>query len=127
MARELTVLLKDQPGSLAEFNAVLVDANLEVIGYSGYSREDHGVVHLLVTEIETARAALERSGFQVRGDREVYLSKMGNDLAAGATLWRRIADSGANVDLFYFTGDGRLVIGVDRIDLVREALGYESA
>jgi hypothetical protein len=60
LAADLAVdLSEDRPGALAKAISCIATAGINIDGYS----EMNGVVHVLTTELQAARAALGKAGF----------------------------------------------------------------
>jgi len=121
--KDLTVILTNRPGTLADAFEALGQAKVNVHGACGFPAGDEGILHVLVEDVGAARKAVEAAGLSVRAVRDVVVldplpSQPGT---AGAAL-RRIANQGVNVDLLYLTEDGRPVLsGGDVPSLERAA------
>jgi hypothetical protein len=127
MARNITVSLKDRPGSLAELGETLWHAGINIVGLCGVSMgtldsQDVYTTHLVVDDHDQAEAVLRRAGYIVRGDREVLVEDFGEGPRAAGAFFRKLADANVNVDLCYLTADGRLVVGVNDIEAARKAI-----
>jgi hypothetical protein len=122
MARDLTVILMDRPGTLADMGEALGEAGINIEGACGFPCEGMGVAHILVEDVAGARRVLEAHGFQVGGEREVLVLEIEDQPGALGKITRRIADAGVNVDLVYLAAGGQVVIGADDLDRARAAL-----
>lgn len=123
--KDLTVILQNKPGTIADMCEVLGRAGVNMEGMSGVPCEGEGVVHLLVNNAETARGSLESAGFEVRGERDVFvldLGSMAGQPGSGGELFRKIANAGINVDLVYFGENNRLIIGSDDLEKTKSVL-----
>lgn len=122
MPTDLTVILVDRPGTLADAAEALGGAGLNIEGVCGFPAGGEGVLHVLVEDADAARRALEAAGLEVRAEREVVvLDQLPQQPGTlGATL-RRIADAGVNVDLLYNTEEGRVVLSGADVAGVRKA------
>jgi hypothetical protein len=127
MPKDLTVILEDRPGTLAELGEATGRAGVNIDGMCGFPSEGRGVIHILVENVEAARTALEDVGAEVRAERDVLILRQGVDLQdrPGQTgeIMRRLADEAVNVDLVYAKWNGDAVIGADDLEKAREALG----
>jgi len=122
MAKDLTISLVDQPGSLATLAETLGNAGINIMGGCGFTVAGKGEIHIAVEDGAKARAALAAKGINVDKERDVlllymravpgYLHRQAHDLAAG----------GVNIELFYWTEDGRLVVGADDLSKAKAAL-----
>ncbi len=127
MPRNITVSLKDRPGSLVDLGETLGDAGINIVGFWGVSTgtldaQDVYTTHLVVDDHDLAEDVLRRAGYIVRGDREVWVEDFGDGPEAAGRFFRKLADANVNVDLCYITADGRLVVGVNDIEAAREAI-----
>ncbi|MFB0536425.1 MAG: ACT domain-containing protein [Anaerolineae bacterium] len=122
MTKDLTVILKDRPGTLADVGEALGKAGINIEGGCGFPCEGEGVLHILVEDAAAARRALEEIGLEVRGERQVLVLKVEDGPGALGEVSRRIANAGANIDLVYLATNSRLVIGADDLDKARAAV-----
>jgi hypothetical protein len=121
MAKDLTVILADRPGTLADMGEALGRAGINIDGVCGFPCGGEGVGHLLVEDSAAARRALEDAGIEVREERQVLVLEIEDRPGALGEISRRIADAGANIDLIYVASNNRLVLGVDDLDRAQAA------
>jgi hypothetical protein len=123
MAKDLTVILEDRPGTAADMGEALGKAGVNMEGGCGFRSEGKGVVHILVEDAVAAKKVLQQAGIEVRDEREVLVLKIGEDRpGVMGDITRRIAQAGVNIELMYIATNNRLVIGVDDIDKARTAV-----
>lgn len=123
MARDLTVVLEDRPGALAELGEALGEAGVNLSGACATVAAGQGTIHLLVEGgAGQARAALDGAGIDVAGEREVVIVEAADEPGALGAVARSLADAGVNIELMYVATDTRLVFGVDDLDAARGAL-----
>jgi len=122
MAKDLTVILEDRPGTLADMGEVLGKAGINIDGLCGFPCQGKGTIHILVEDAAAARRALEERGLEVRDEREVLILEVEDRPGAGGNVTRRIANAGVNIDLVYRTTKTRVVIGADDLDKARAAV-----
>jgi hypothetical protein len=122
MAKDLEVVLKDEPGTVASMGEALGSAGINIEGIGGFVVGGEGIAHLLVSDAPGARAAIEGAGHQVRGEREVLVVDVEDKAGEIGRVCRKLADAGVNIDLVYPTNKGQLVVGVDDMDKARSAL-----
>ncbi|MFX1501764.1 MAG: amino acid-binding ACT domain-containing protein [Promethearchaeota archaeon] len=123
--KDLTVILKNQPGTLADMGETLGKMGINMEGLCGFPLKNEAVVHILVEDEETARWALEDAGFEIRAVREVLVIDIGHIVGkpgTGGKMARKIGNAGVNVDLIYFAENNRIVLGVDNLEKARNAL-----
>ncbi len=122
MAIDLTVILEDRPGTLADMGEALGRAGINIEGLCGFPSEGKGVIHILVEDGPTARRALEEAGLEVRSERQVLILDVEDQPGEFGSICRRIADAGINIDLVYLSTNTRLVIGADDLDKARAVI-----
>lgn len=123
MATDLTVILRNVPGTIAELGEATGKAGVNMRGACGFESGGEGVMHVLVDDAAAARSAFEGGGMEVRGEREVLVVDVDDSPGGLGRAMRRFADVGINVDLVYLTADGRLVIGPDDVERARTVAG----
>jgi hypothetical protein len=124
MAKDLTILLEDRPGTMADVGEALGKAGVNIEGLCGFPCEGKGIGHVLVEDdaaAVAARDALEGIGLEVRRERQVLVLEIEDRPGALGEVSRRMADAGVNIDLVYLATKTRLVLGVDDVDKARTA------
>jgi hypothetical protein len=123
MAKDLTVILEDRPGTLADLGEATGGAGINIEGMCGTTVEGKGVIHILVDDAAGARKALEDTGIEVGEERDVLVVEVEDRPGTMGEVARRVADAGANVQLAYTSFGGvRLVLGVDDLERARAAV-----
>jgi hypothetical protein len=122
MAKDLTVILEDRPGTLADMGEALGKAGINIDGMCGFLSEGKGVIHILVEDAAGARSALEGAGIDVGAEREVVVVEVEDRPGAFGDLARKIANEGVNFDLTYMATNTRLVVGTNDLEKTRSAL-----
>ena len=122
MATDLTVILADRPGTLADMGEALGKAGINIDGLCGFPCEGEGVIHILVEDAAGARSALEGIGLEVRSERQVLILEVEDRPGVLGDITRRIANAGVNIDLVYAASNTRLVLGADDLDKARAAV-----
>ena len=126
--KDLIVVLKNQPGALADMGETLGKNGINMEGLCGFPLKNEAFVHILVEDEETTRWLLEDAGFEVRAVREVLVVDIGHAVGkpgTGGNMARKIGDAGVNIDLIYFAENNRIVLGVDDLEKARAALSGE--
>ena len=127
--KDLTVILKNIPGTFADLGETLGKNGINMEGVSGFHLKDEAFIHILVEDETKTRSVLEQAGFQVSAEREVLVlaGQAGQNIlvesGTGGKIARKISNAGVNIELIYFAAFNRLVIGVDNIEKARAALG----
>jgi hypothetical protein len=122
MAKDLTVVLEDRPGTLAELGETLGKAGINIDAFCGLPCEGKGMIHILVEDAAGARRALEHAGLEVSSEREVLLLEAEDRPGRLGEVARKIAASGVNIDFIYKATQTKLVIGVDDLEKGRAAV-----
>lgn len=119
MPKDLTVNLADRPGTLADAAEALGEAGVNIVGGCGVSCGGDGLLHVLVEDAQVAKGALESAGLTATGERDVIVTRVADQPGALGSLARKLAEGGVNLDLFYVTADGQVVLGADDLDRAR--------
>ena len=122
MTKDLTVILEDRPGTLADVGEALGKAGINIDGLCGFPCEGKGILHILVEDAAAARRALEEIGLEVRGERQVLILELEDRPGAFGDVTRSIANAGVNIDLIYAATNTRLVIGTDDLGKAQVAV-----
>ena len=127
---DLTVMLENVPGKLAELGETLGNNEINMEGLCGFPiKDDSFLMHILVEDATKTREILEKAGFKIHTEREVIVltGRPGRNVileaGTGGKLARKISSVGVNIDLMYFAGLNRLIVGVDDIEKAKAALG----
>ena len=124
MAIDITLLLDDQPGALAQIGEVLGRAGVNIEGLCAVtSGGGQAEVHVLVQDLEAALPALTRSGLAVSSEQEVVVVALEDRPGALGAVSRRLGEAGVNITLTYLATDTRLVLAADNLAAARAALG----
>ena len=113
MAYDITVILKDEPGTLATMGEVLEEAGINIDGMCGFLVEGKGEIHILVKNGSAARKVLDNAGIDARKVRPMLVLALENKPGTLGEATRRLANVGVNIDLMYLASDNRIVLGVD--------------
>jgi hypothetical protein len=111
---DVTILLDDRPGALAEMGDALGRAGVSVEGGGAWVVGGRGVAHFLFADGQAARAALEAAGITVQDVRPVVTLRL--DQARPGQLGlatRRMAEGGVNIQTLYSDHDHQLILVVD--------------
>jgi hypothetical protein len=119
---DLTVVLDDKPGALADLGEATGGANVNIEGMCATTAGGKGEIHILVEDPTATREALHGAGLEVSEDREVLVIEVENRPGTMAEVARKLGDGGVNIEFAYPTFGGvRLVFGVDDLDKARAA------
>jgi len=104
--KDLTVILKNKPGTLADMGEVLGKNGINMEGLCAFPQK-------------------EDAGFEVRAIRDVLVIDIANVIGkpgTGGKMARKIGNAGVNIDLIYLAENNRIVLGVDNLEKARAAL-----
>ena len=101
MTKDLTVVLENRPGTIADLGEALGEAGINIDGMCGFPCEGKGILHILVDDASGARRALEAIGFKVTSERDVFLHDTEDRSGVLGEVARKIANAGVNIDLLY--------------------------
>ena len=114
--KDLTIVLENRPGALAEMGAALGRAGVSIEGGGAWVLNGEGVAHFLFEDGTAARTALEAAGIGVLAERDVLVQRL-NQTEPGqlGKISRQIADAGVNIEVLYSDHDRRLILVVDNV------------
>jgi hypothetical protein len=119
MASDLAVTLpEDRPGMLARAVQAVSSAGINLEGHA----EMEGVVHVLTSDADATRTALQSAGFRVLKEQQVVLVEVEDRPGSAAGIFRRIADAKVNIRFSYLATRNRLVIAADDLQDLMTAL-----
>ena len=121
MSKDLTVMLEDRPGTLADLGEALGKAGVNIDGLCGLPIQGKGAFHVLVEDAAAARRALEAAKIQVQEERDVLVLKLEDRPGEIGRVCRKIASAGVNITLTYLATNTRVVLGADNLDKARAA------
>ena len=123
MAWDLTVMLENRPGALADLGDAVGRAGVNLAGGCAVATGPEAAVHILVEDgRDAARDAIADAGLEVSDEREVIVASVQDEPGTLGSYARRLADAGVNIELFYVAAGTRLVFGVDDLERARVAL-----
>jgi hypothetical protein len=119
MAKDIVVTLENRPGQLASVGEALGGAGVNI---EGICVEPQGEHHILVSDSESARGALEGAGITVGDERDVLVVDVEDRPGVLGETCRRLAEAGVNIEVAYLATGTRLVLGVDDMEKARGAV-----
>jgi len=126
--KDLTVIMDDQPGKLADLGEATGKAGVNIAGLCAMVGDGKGFIHILVDDAAAARGALEEAGISVADEREAVVVDLHDKPGAMGEVARDLAEAGVNIDVAYtiFTGV-RLVILTEDVEAAQQALALNGA
>jgi hypothetical protein len=114
---EFVVHMDHRPGMLASLTEVLAAAGVNIEALAAFGFDGEGVVRLVVDDAESARRALREAGLAAE-EMQVLSAFMPHAPGELATVTRKLADSGINIDAVYVINSSaegiELAIAVDQ-------------
>lgn len=121
--KDLTVILQNKPGTLADMGETLGKAGISIESLCGIECAGEGVIHILIEDAQAARQALESAGFEIRAERDVLIHTLEERAGSFGDFMLKMANAGINVDLVYTKPLSHdLVFAVDDIDKARSII-----
>ena len=123
MPKDLTVIMDDRPGKLAELGEVTGKAGINIDGLCAMTGDGKGFIHILVEDASGARKALDAAGLEVADERDAVVVDLHDKPGAMGEIARDLAEAGVNVDVAYTIFSGvRLVIVTEDTEKAQAAL-----
>ena len=128
MPYDISVILNDQPGALAQVGETMGKAGINIEGYCSFSSAGKSYLHILVNEMNGVPEALREIGLAVEHQREVFTVDVEDRPGELGKVARFIADSGVNIDMVYMGTNTRLVLCAFDSEAARAAVeAYKEA
>lgn len=128
MARQITVLMENEPGALSEVTGVLSKAGINIESLMVEAEHDFGYARLQVHPHNEALRVLEEAGFQVRGG-DILTLKLANKPGALHEILADLGKAKINVEFLFGTAsgeeEGELVMRVDDTARAKEILDLD--
>ena len=119
--KQLTVFLENQTGRLAEVARILMDANINLQGFSTTEARDYGILRLVVSDTETARQKLKEAGFTTH-IAEAICIKVEDKPGELYKILDILANTKINIDYIYVIAGTKLVLSVSDIPTTEDIL-----
>jgi hypothetical protein len=97
---EFTVRVANRPGMLAMITEQIASAGINIEALTAYAVGEEGAVRMMVDDAVTTRAVLRRAGLSFE-ERSVLVTTLPHRPGAMASMARRLADAGVNIDAIY--------------------------
>lgn len=115
--KDLEIVLKNEPGSLALMGETLGKNKISLEGGGVFQNDDTSIAHFLVEEAEKAKAVLAEVGIEVVKINDVLIQKLRQDVPGQLGMFcRRMADAGVNILVQYSDHANQLIVVVDDIE-----------
>jgi hypothetical protein len=120
--KDITVILKDSPGTLADLCQVLADAGINIEGISAITYEGECPIHILVEDGAGARKTLEANWMDIIAEKDALVSEIADRPGALEAITRKLANAGVNVEVAYFTTQTKIALVVDDMEMAKSLL-----
>ena len=97
---QISIFIENRFGRLAEITAMLADAGVNIHALSLADTTDYGIMRLIVSDPENARAAMKECGLMVKST-EVIAVSLEHRAGSLASVLRKMADRGISIEYLY--------------------------
>ena len=125
-AKQLSVVLTNKPGRLAELCGLLADAKVNIVALAVLENADMGVVRLVADKPKDAAKTLKENGVPFQTD-DVLVVKLPNKVGIMAQVAAKLAAKKVNINYVYGStgatgGKTTVVLSVDKKAAAAKAL-----
>ncbi len=99
--KEITVIAKNEVGSLAAIAEALGNTGVNIEAISAYEKNDHAIFRVVTTDSVTATKALSKIPGATIRDAEIIIVKMSNRPGELGKLTRKLANKAINLESAY--------------------------
>lgn len=100
MLNQLSVVVKNKPGSLRKITGLLTEHNINCLCVSTYDAPDFGIIRMIVDDFEKCHDVLEEKGEVVMKDRVIAIP-MKDEPGEMNRILDVIYDANINIDCLY--------------------------
>jgi hypothetical protein len=122
---EITIVVEDRPGMLADIGEALGRAGVNIETLSAFTTDGQGVIQLVVDDEEDAAEALKAEGIAVEGSRSVMVVTLDDRPGELGRYCRRLAEAGVTISGAYLSkrggGETELIFTVDDLEAALQA------
>jgi len=122
MLKDLTIIIKDSPGTLADMCDILEEAGVNIEGVCAVTYKAECPIHILVNDADVARSALESNWVEVLAERDALLVRIEDRPGFLGQQARQLAEAGINIEVVYLTTHKNLAFIVDDLEKARNVL-----
>lgn len=120
--KDITVILKDSPGTLADLCEVLADAGMNIEGISAITYKGECPIHILVEDGAGVRETLEANWMDIIAEKDALVREIADQPGALEEITRKLADAGVNIEVAYFTTQAKIALVVDDLGKAQSLL-----
>lgn len=119
---DLTIILDDHPGALANACQAMGRAGVNIEGLCAFASSGIGILHAAVDDVISARRAVEAAGYRISEEREVLIVDIEDRPGSAGAMLRHFGDAEVNLDLVYFATQTRMVVSAQDFEKAKAAL-----
>jgi len=120
--KDITVILRDSPGTLADLCEKLAEGGVNIEGISVITYKGECPIHILVEDAAGARKILGANWMDVISERDALVKDIPNQPGALGEIGRKLADAGINIEVVYLTTNAKVALVVDDLEKARSLL-----
>lgn len=118
--QDVSILLDNRPGALADMGEALGRAGVSIEGGGAWVVGGSGAAHFLFADGVAAREALGAVGMRVLAVRDVVVQRLKQAVPGQlGQLTRSMADAGINIEVLYSDHEHQLILVVDDVAKAR--------
>jgi hypothetical protein len=118
---QLSVFVENKPGHLADALGTLATASINIQSFTIADTNDYGILRLLVDKVESAKQALEQSGYMVV-EHPVVCAVLPDRPGTLAAIVRLVSESGLDIEYVYQGNRDRLLLKTEELQRMEELL-----
>jgi len=120
--KDITVILKDSPGTLADLCQILADAGINIEGISAITYKGECPIHILVKNSVGTRKTLEANWMDIIAEKDALVREIADIPGALEEITQKLANAGVNIDVAYFTTQAKIALVVDDLEKAQSIL-----
>ena len=120
--KDITVILKDSPGTLADLCEALAEKGINIEGISAITYKGECPIHILVEDGASARETLEANWMDIIAEKDALVREIADRPGALEEITRKLADAGVNIEVAYFTTQAKIALVVDDLERAKSSL-----
>jgi hypothetical protein len=117
--KNLTIVLENRPGALAEVCEAMGHAGVNLEGICCFASQGIALLYAAVEDAAAAREAAERMRLKISEEREVACPSIEDSPGGAARVLRRLSKAGINVELAYLLDGNRLLLATNDLERTR--------
>ncbi|MFQ5800347.1 MAG: ACT domain-containing protein [Candidatus Hydrothermarchaeales archaeon] len=123
---QITILVEDKPGALADICEAFGRSGINIKSISAEGLGEAGIIRIITEDMNTAKRALEREGYSFSVSEIVPVRLMDRPGELGKVA-RKLADEGINIQCMYILGKDKgmtdIALRVSDVKGAKKALG----